>query len=186
MKLVFATLKGLSNQPWWRTLLLAEQPEVVLPRFGSEPWSEPEPRTRRSACAELVAPQVRNLLQELGSASCPHVRCNRFRFCKLPKPVALVFVHVAPITQVDSTIKNAAQRFWYSPPPIMMCLSPSPSSPSWPPALHVYSFHIQECSGLGLQEATEGEHCEYTFLQHVFKPLQRFPCFFGPIHDWIV
>ncbi len=113
-----------------------------------------------------------NLLWESGSASRPHVRHNRFGFCKLPKPVALMFVHVAPMcTQVDSTIKNATQRFWYLPPPIMMCLSPSPSSPSWPPALHVHSFHIQECSGLGLQEVTEGEHCKYTFLQCVFKPL---------------
>ena len=58
-----------------------------------------------------------NLLWESGSASRPHVRHNRFGFCKLPKPVALMFVHVAPMcTQVDSTIKNAAQHFWYLPP----------------------------------------------------------------------
>src|SRR6266851_8310014 len=93
------------------------------------------------------------------------LRCNRFGICKLPEPVTLCSY---TLRQCGLNNQDRRRTFQVSAlPPITMYSSPSP--------LCVHTFHIQLCSGLGIQEVSDGECGEYTFLQRVFKPLQHFP-----------
>ena len=45
---------------------------------------------------------------------------------------------------------------------------------------------IWKCLGLEVYGLTDGETSEYTFFQHVFRPLQHFPYSPGHLHALIL